>query len=314
MKVAVAGGTGTIGASIVSALASRNHTPIILSRKNDQHSDGTTSTSPAGIEVRYVDYASKGSLVRALQGVSAVISALLIPGPEFVPYQINLLHAAEEAGCARFAPSEFALSLAAHHEVDLDHAKIVVWDEVKAAMARKTIDAALFPCGMFMNYLGIGAPRAEEALAGFSEGPLMFHLNDPQGPWVEVPVQQDGSFPTLTMTDIRDVGRFVVAALEMEEPWGGRELGMAGDVIGLGEVIELCERYVGKKIEVRAFTQAQLDERLRGFDPSDILARLDCQYTMLCGRGGSVVKPVLNALCPHVHPTSVKDFLEKYWA
>ncbi|KAL4892147.1 hypothetical protein BDV59DRAFT_180938 [Aspergillus ambiguus] len=313
MQVAVAGGTGTIGASIVTALASNNHTPIILSRKTDKQDDGTTSTSSEGIEIRYVDYSSHASLVRALRGTSAVISALLIPGPEFVPYQINLLHAAEEAGCSRFAPSEFALSFSAHYEVDLDHAKIAVWNEVKMSLERKAIDAALFPCGMFMNYLGIGAPRSAEALAGFTEGPLMFHLNDPQGPWVEVPVQSDGSFPSLTMTDIRDVGRFVVAALEMREPWNGRQLGMAGDTIGLAEVIGLCEHYVGKKIEVRPVTQSQLEERLHSFGPDDFLSRLDCQYTMLCGRGGCVVEPTLNALCPQIRPVSVKMFLEAFW-
>lgn len=314
MHVAVAGGSGTIGAQIVAALAAKNHVPIILSRATDKSGEGTSSFSPTGIETRYVDYASHYSLVRALHGTTAVISALLIPGPEFVPYQINLLHAAEDAGCARFAPSEFALPMSTHHEVDIDHAKIAVWDAVRESIAQEKIDAALFPCGMFMNYLGHGAPRETEALAGFREGPLMFHLGDADGPWVEAPMGEDGSFPSLTMTDIRDVGHFVVAALEMEEPWGGRELGMAGDTMGLAEMIELCEQYLGKKIDVRPVTQTQLETRFKGFEPGDILSQLDCQYTMVCGRGGSVVRPVLNTLCPQVRPTRVKDFLEKFWA
>ncbi|KAF9887786.1 hypothetical protein FE257_009592 [Aspergillus nanangensis] len=313
MHVAVAGGrSGTIGASIVSALLAHNHTPIILSRQTSTNPSGSTSisSSPSGVSTRYVDYDSHDSLVHALHDTTAVISALLIPGPEFVPYQLNLLRAAEEVGCARFAPSEFALPFAAHQAVDIDHAKVAVWDAVKAA----NIDAALFPCGMFMNYLGIGAPRVAEALAGFREGPLMFHLGDPEGaPWVEVPLGRDGEVPSLTMTDIRDVGEFVVAALEMEEPWGGRELGMVGETLKITEVVGLCERYLGRKVEVRVVEMVSLEERLRRLDPGDVLAKMDCQYTMACGNGDSVVEPVLNALCPEVRPLGVKGFLEKFW-
>lgn len=320
MRVAVAGGSGTIGASIINALASSNkkHIPIILSRHNEKNhkNTSTASASPTGvtIETRYVDYTSHDSLVSALCDVNAVISALLIPGPEFVPYQINLLHAAEEAGCTRFAPSEFALRKSVHSEVDVDHAKLAVWDAVQESVDKGKIDAALFPCGMFMNYLGIGAPRSpEEALAGFREGPHLFHLSDPQGPWMEVPVGEDGLFPSLSMTDIRDVGRFVVAALEMEEPWGGRELSMTGGTIGFAELIELCERCLGMAVEVRQVTVSQLERRLQSVDPSDFLARMEIQYSIVCGRGGSVVTPTLNVLCPYVQPLSVKEFMERYW-
>ena len=265
------------------------------------------------LETRYVDYTSHDSLVSALCDVDAVISALLIPGPELVSYQVNLLHAAEEAGCTRFAPSEFALRKSVHSEVDIDHAKLAVWDAVQESVNKGNIDVALFPCGMFMNYLGIGAPRSTEALAGFREGPHLFHLSDPQGPWIEVPVGEDGLFPSISMTDIRDVGRFVVAALEMEEPWGGRELGMAGDTIGFAELIELCERYLGRAVEVRPVTVSQLERQLQSVDPSDFLARMEIQYSIVCGRGGSVMTPTLNALCPHVQPLSVKEFMEKFW-
>lgn len=320
MRVAVAGGSGTIGASIITALASSNkkHTPIILSRHNERNhkNTSTASESPATevtLETRYVDYTSHDSLVSALCDVDAVISALLIPGPELVSYQVNLLHAAEEAGCTRFAPSEFALRKSVHSEVDIDHAKLAVWDAVQESVNKGNIDVALFPCGMFMNYLGIGAPRSTEALAGFREGPHLFHLSDPQGPWIEVPVGEDGLFPSISMTDIRDVGRFVVAALEMEEPWGGRELGMAGDTIGFAELIELCERYLGRAVDVRQVTVSQLERQLQSVDPSDFLARMEIQYSIVCGRGRSVVTPTLNALCPHVQPLSVKEFMEKFW-
>lgn len=312
MRVAVAGGTGTIGSSIVSALASSGrHTPVILSRS----APSTPSTTTRVVETRVVDYASHESLVQALRDIDAVISALLIPGPEFVSYQLNLLRAAEEAKCKRFAPSEWALSYDAHKIVSIDKVKLMVWDEVKRSVSQGRIDAALFPCGMFMNYLGIGAPKEAEARAGFREGPMMFHFNDAEsGPWIEVPVSdEDGSFPSLTMTDIRDVGRFIVAALDMDEPWGGRELGMAGETRNLAEIVELCKKYVSKDLQVKTVPVSQLQRKLEALDPCDILARIDLEYTLACGRGGSVVKPTLNELRPEVKPTRIEEFLKKYW-
>jgi hypothetical protein len=237
---------------------------------------------------------------------------VLIPGPESITYQLNLLNAAIEAGCRRFAPSEFALCEQSQAQVDLLQPKNVVWEAVKGKVEKGLIDAARFPCGMFMNYLGIGVggEQEKEARAGFAEGAFLVHL-DAEPAYVVVPVRADGSAPSLTLTDIRDVGRFVAAALELEE-WGGRELGMAGDTLGFEELIRLCERYTGKKIEVRRVTIQQLEERLKEIPDEDMLKRMDCQIAMACARDGSVVPGVLNEVCS-VQPVKVEEFLRKYW-
>ncbi|KAL4820371.1 hypothetical protein BDW67DRAFT_152309 [Aspergillus spinulosporus] len=335
-KIAIPGGTGTIGSSLVSALHDNpKYIPIILSRATSANPPNTTSTYITSFhrekqtanttEIRYVDYTSVDSLTAALSDIHTVVSTLLIPGPELVPYQLNLLSAAIAAGCKRFAPSEFALPQHSHGDVDVDHGKIIVWDKVKDAVAKGEIDGAAFPCGMFMNYLAIGAPRELEGRAGFKEGELIFHLSgqhqnresrdnsDGNGGWIEVPLSDDGEFPKLTMTDIRDVGRFIVAALGMEEPWGGRELGMAGDTRSFHEVIPSIERILGGEIQVRAVGRRELQQRLDGLDKGDILGRIDVQYMMVCGKGGCVVEGSLNELCPEVRPTTIEEFLERYW-
>ncbi|KAL4921330.1 hypothetical protein BDW62DRAFT_197911 [Aspergillus aurantiobrunneus] len=321
--IALPGGTGTIGRTILRALlAHAQYKPIILSRATANKTNGSCSitTFPESpippIETRYVDYASTTSLTTALTGIDTVISTLLIPGPEWVTYQLNLLHASIAAGVRRLAPSEFALSQKAHHEVDIDAGKIIVWNEVKRAVAEGKIDAAAFPVGMFMNYLAIGIHDTEkerEALAGFGEGPLMFHLGDELGPWIEVPVTETGAYPEITMTDIRDVGRFVVAALGFEEPWGGRELGIAGDTRSIGDVVDGIRGVLGE-VDVRKLSREDLERRLEGLEEGDILERMEVQYMMACGRGGSVVDGVLNRLCPEIKPTSIPDFVRKYWS
>lgn len=352
VKVAVAGGSSpTLGHSVVTALLSTNgrHTPIILSRqKNPTQTSSeqftTTRTtfppplstnqldSETEVETRHVDYTSTDSLIAALRDIDTVISVLLIPNPPlFVQAQLNLLTAAEAAGCRRFAPSEFALPYHAHARVDLDAAvKIPVWQEI-LSRSSTALDVALFPCGMFMNYLGIGCPEGENgqnkaaALAGFSEGPFLFHLEEG---WVEVPVLQGaeaksdtddaaGIYPLLTATDIRDVGRFVVAAIDLEEPWAGRELGMAGSTMRFDEVVQLCEKYTGRSLEVRRVTRKQLEARLHDI-PSDlvegIIPRMECQLSMVYCDGDGHVDPALNRLCPWIRPMTIEAFLKKYWS
>ncbi|KAL4779908.1 hypothetical protein BJX76DRAFT_364845 [Aspergillus varians] len=318
--IAIPGGTGTIGHSIVAALLDHpEYKPIILSRATPTKPDGTSNTTIASsgipVETHHVNYASIPSLTTALQGVDTVISTLLIPGPEWVTYQLNLLSASIEVGAHRFAPSEWALSQKAHTEIDIDAGKIVVWDAVKKAVADGKIDAAAFPVGMFMNYLAIGIPdrdREIEARAGFREGPLMFHL-DEEPAWIEVPVTGEGQHPVLTMTDVRDVGRFVVAALGIEEPWGGRELGISGDTRNLREIVDDIQRVLDGRVSVREVAKRDLERRLEAMDEGDFYGRMDVQYTILCGKGLSVVDGVLNELCPEVKPTSIREFMERYW-
>ncbi|KAL5351280.1 hypothetical protein ACLOAV_003132 [Pseudogymnoascus australis] len=352
VKVAVAGGSSpTLGHSVVTALLSTNgrHKPIILSRQKNptQTSSGqftTTKTtfhlplspnqvdSETEVETRHVDYTSTDCLIAALHDIDTVISVLLIPNPPlFVQAQLNLLTAAEAAGCRRFAPSEFALPYHAHARVDLDAAvKIPVWQEI-LSRSSAALDVALFPCGMFMNYLGIGCPEGENgqnraaALAGFSEGPFLFHLEEG---WVEVPVLQGaeansdtdnaaGIYPLVTATDIRDVGRFVVAAIDLEEPWAGRELGMAGSTMRFDEVVQLCEKYTGRSLEVRRVTRKQLEARLSDIPPDlveGIIPRMECQLSMVYCDGDGHVDPALNRLCPWIRPMTIEAFLKKYWS
>lgn len=316
MHVAVAGGTSpTLGTSIVSALLATQgrYTPVILSRESKREAS-RLSPAQQNAEIRYVDYSSQTSLVAALRDVEVVISVLLIPGPGWITAQVNLLHAAEEAGCRRFAPSEFALADHAHTMVDLLAAKNVVWKQVQTSMSQGKIDAARFPCGMFMNYLGIGITKDDirlEALAGFQEGSFVVHLDAPL-PWIEVPVRADGSFPDLTLTDIRDVGSFIVAALDIKEPWGGRDLGMAGDTLGFTDLISLCERYTGKSIQVRKVTKPELATRLRSISPDRFIQYMECQLEIVGTLDQWAIDPMLNRLSS-IQPTTVEQYMKRYW-
>ncbi|KAJ5718378.1 NAD(P)-binding protein [Penicillium malachiteum] len=96
-KVAVAGASGNLGLSIVNQLIKNGFEVTILTRDSSQK-------FPPGIRVCRVDYNSSESLVSALSGQSAVVSAL---PRHALDIQALLIDAAVIAGVQRFIPSEF---------------------------------------------------------------------------------------------------------------------------------------------------------------------------------------------------------------
>ncbi|KAI1767858.1 NAD(P)-binding protein [Hypoxylon sp. FL1150] len=96
--VAVAGATGNIGKPILNQLIEDGFKVTALTRK------GTSHTFPPSVTVAEVDYESPESLVKALQGQDAVVSAVGFNG---LPLQLPLIDAAVKAGVKRFLPSEY---------------------------------------------------------------------------------------------------------------------------------------------------------------------------------------------------------------
>ena len=100
VKVAVAGGTGTIGRHIVEGiLAAKKHTVIVLSR-----SSSYPQLEALGAQIVAVSYSDPSTLAAALEGVHTVISTLSCRDPST---QLALLDASVKAGVKRFAPSEW---------------------------------------------------------------------------------------------------------------------------------------------------------------------------------------------------------------
>jgi uncharacterized protein YbjT (DUF2867 family) len=267
-----------------------------------------------------VDYTDHASLVGALKDVQTVISVLKIPGPEWLEYQVNLLKAAEEVGVKRFAPSEFENGPLLDGKVDIIGLKPPMWQQCKA----RSLECARFSGGMFMNYLGIGkdfngdAERELDVMQGFVDVPVIWDIANGVA---EVPVRGDGTTPKLTMTDIRDIGRFVAAACTLPDGKWENSMEMVGDTINIDEVTKLLEDVTGKKMKRRAVDKAELQRRadnIEGIGNSrdEIVTKMISQINMAAMEeqvGMCVLDPTVNRLCPHVKPTSVKEFLTKCW-
>ncbi|KAH7099443.1 NAD(P)-binding protein [Auriculariales sp. MPI-PUGE-AT-0066] len=97
---AVAGGTGGLGHLIASELVAVGAKVAVLTRPD------SNSKLPPGAEARQVDYSSEASLLKALEGIEAVVSVLAGAG---FAVQTPLADAAKKAGVKLFVPSEFGL-------------------------------------------------------------------------------------------------------------------------------------------------------------------------------------------------------------
>ncbi|CAH0043779.1 unnamed protein product [Clonostachys solani] len=345
--LALAGGTSpSLGRAIVTAvfahtswnvlILSRSTRPPIWLRAIDQHAKRH--------KIAAVDYGSVDSLATTLKGqaVHTLVSVTSAVDGTQAQTQINLLRAAVSAGCKRFAPSQWGFGPKGWAEVgSLRWADQGVREE--CANHRDQIEIACFNQGSFMNYIGHGIfatpeledvgdvawakyrsgagykPGEDEACEGLHrQGPLM----DQSGAFLvglkngiaELPVKDDGQWPRITFTSMRDVGRFIAAALDL--PRWKQEMGMAGDTLTMGELLASAEAVTGKKFKVTLIKRQDLLERLANTRDADFMQRLWIEFNLAYIRDRDdevVVRPTLNELCPAVKPITVRDYMEKHW-
>ncbi|KAL6408103.1 uncharacterized protein AUP68_08476 [Ilyonectria robusta] len=348
--LALAGGTSpSLGRAIVTAVfADQKLFPwnlVILSR---------SSHAPAWLRavdqearrhtIRVVDYSSLKSLTNALNGVHTLVSVTSAADGTQAQTQINLLHAAVKAGCKRFAPSQWSFGPRGWAEVgSLQWINQGVLDE--CIKHRGEIEFANFNQGSFMNYIGHGIypipeptsdetttttliglqngggykPGEDEACQGLHrQGPLA----DQSGAFLvglkngiaELPIKDDGQWPRITFTAMRDIGRFVAASLNL--PKWEEEMTMVGDTLTMGELLAHAEAITGKKFKVDVLKRRDLEERLANTSQEDFMGVLWTEINLACIRDREdeiVLPPVLNRMCPEVKPMSVREYMEKFW-
>jgi uncharacterized protein YbjT (DUF2867 family) len=318
--VAVAGGTSpTLGRSIVSAIVKKgSHDVVILSRSGSSPNGG--SKFKYGAPVRTVDYNSVDSLTHGLAGVHTLISIIKTNrSDQMVLSHRNMLEAAKAAGVQRFAPSEWGMGPLANEKVDLLRAKLQIWDLCLSS----GLECTRFFVGMFMNYLGQSCPadRREEALAGLEDDLMLDFINIEAGHAL-LPVTSDGQPCRLSLCEINDVGRFVAAALDLDN-WEG-EMGMVGSTTTVEEIVWVAER-TGRLVKTETFTKVHARQRIQEFDEQlkkrfslkALKGRMVTQMMeCMCEDkvGYVVIEPVLNRLCPLITPMAFDEYLTRVWS
>ncbi|QIW96198.1 hypothetical protein AMS68_001716 [Peltaster fructicola] len=305
--VAIIGASSGLGLSFIRTAARdvdamKKHHLVLISRSPQPQ------WQSKGFTVRQVDYASGASLADALQGVHTVLSfvgQVLDTDP-----QLALIEAAREAGVTRFAPSEYAGD-GPYDAIDAYKHKAVVRKAAKDAGLQVT----QFNCGLFLSLLATGTPKPvtiigredgvesgeEEALAGLR--PWNFVLNMKGG---TADLVRDGS-AKMTLTDTRDIARFVLASLDLPE-WP-EKLGMSGCVSSYKEIVAYVEKVQGRKFLIRENSIAEL-QALADSNPQ---ARFYNQVRIAIDDGWALVNPDLNKAFPHIKPVTMEEFVDKWW-
>lgn len=175
-----------------------------------------------------------------------------------------------------------------------------------------------------MNYLALGKDFGGDAQRQMA---VTQNLEDISIIWdipnrsVEMPIKEDGTAPRITLTDIRDIGRFVAAACELPDGLWRRSMEMVGETIDADEVTRLIEEASGQTFKRKTVDRAALEKRVSeikgiGRNREEIVIKMISQIelTMLEDREGmTIMRPILNELCPHVQPTSVREFVAHCW-
>ncbi|KAJ5934582.1 hypothetical protein N7466_004129 [Penicillium verhagenii] len=231
VKIAVAGGSSSVGQEVIDVLLSTNkHELLLLSRK-----DAPADEAIQGVTWVKTDYTDVNLLAEALQGVNTVLS-FVTEQDIASPIQKNLIDAAIQAGVKRFAPSEWASASTAHmswyayKETIRQYLKDINKD-------KKVLEYTLFQPGYFINYLTNPYPSAK-------------HLQLVEIPWDfqnrRVISVDGGENARLTMTAVEDLANVVARAIEFEGEWPV-DGGIRGNDLTIGELIALGEKVRGGK-------------------------------------------------------------------
>ncbi|PVH91427.1 NAD(P)-binding protein [Periconia macrospinosa] len=315
ITIAVAGGSSAgLGRSILTALKQYPDQlkGVVLGRASSKTPQWLEKM---GVEVRKVDYSSVDSLTAALQGVHTVICVLLAKDGTGESSQINLLNAGLRAGISRFAPTEFGCGLLANPRVDILRPRHIVTDACREAQQKHPgFEYACFNVGLFMNYLGYGAPDEEGALNGLND--TWVWVWDVKGMKAAIPLTKEGKVPRMTTTEIGDVGKFVAAACLLPKGSWKEDFGMVGETIHMDEVVKIIESVRGKKMEVTFRPYDQVVEENQKEEivyPNKFWGQLE-EMVARNAVGEGIVNPVLNELCPEVRPMSVEQYVRKFWS
>ncbi|KAF5695375.1 hypothetical protein FDENT_458 [Fusarium denticulatum] len=298
VKVAIAGGTGAVGKTLVDVLAGQTkHQGMILTRQELIKQD-------LALPYAVVNYDDVGSLTAVLEEhqVHTVISAFGINGKSLAISQINLIQAASASKVTqRFIPSSFATAYP-EEGVKILPPLQSYFDSLKALEATD-LEWAVVHNGIFMDYY---FPRTLKS--HYNHNTLVVDI-----PNHAAAIPGTGN-ERLTLTSIHDSARFVVAALGLSE-WP-RELRVVGDTVTYNELVRLAEDALGVTFDIKYDDL----EKLKRFEVSELPGHRDplpflSIFERWTAEGLSEVKSEgsLNEMFPEIKPWMVKDLMDQHW-
>ncbi|KAF9241701.1 hypothetical protein DTO006G1_4978 [Penicillium roqueforti] len=302
--IAVAGGTGGVGKTIVEKLLDSNFDIVVLSRtvKRD-----FASQNIQNVQINYDDIPS---IARVLEkhNIHTIISAIGLVSDETSQSQLNLIEAAEKSATTkRFIPSEY--SFVQTTELLPIDPSIQYWldaaDRLKASGLQYT---RIIP-GFFMDYWGM--PHIQTHLQ-----PFTFGIDISSG---TAAIPGDGN-NVICMTYTYDMASYLVKALDLDE-WPEFSV-IVGDEITYNQILGMAEEFTGRKFKVTydSLEQIKAGDVTVPLQPEGIEYSSDelKEVTALVSR--LTVNNVfrlpddrLNTRFPEVKPTTMRQILHNAW-
>ncbi|KAJ9488111.1 hypothetical protein VN97_g5194 [Penicillium thymicola] len=302
--IAVAGGAGGVGKTIVEKLLDSKFGVVVLSRSVKQD---LPSQNIQNVQINYEDIPSMARVLER-HNIHTVISAIGLVSDETSQSQLNLIEAAEKsASTKRFIPSEYSF-IQTTELLPIDPS-IQYWldaaDRLKASGLQYT---RVIP-GFFMDYWGM--PHVQTHLQPFTFGIDIFSGT--------AAIPGDGN-NVICMTYTYDMATYLVKALDLDE-WPEFTV-IVGDEVTYNQVLGMAEEFTGKKFKV---TYDSLEQIKTGHvtvppQPEGIEYSTDelKEATALVSR--LTVNNVfqlpgdrLNTRFPEVKPVTMRQFLHNAW-
>ncbi|KAF4898137.1 Oxidoreductase BOA1 [Colletotrichum viniferum] len=312
--IAVAGGTGNVGRTIVEAIvAAGKHEVKILARKANPDLE-----KEVGASIIVVDYANVEATTKALEdnNVHTVISAInMMPPPGQLPQEIELIRAADASKTTkRIISSGWGIPHNESQTKELGSVPHKLRARAFLENETKDLEYAVVHNGFFLDYW---APQAEKS----NMTPFTLFIDIPND---SAAIPGSGNVPS-AFTHTRDVAKFVAAALDLKK-WDN-DLYIVGDKVTWNEFLKLAEDAKGTKFNV-AYDSA---EKLKAGQTTELPGQIPAYpffpkeaYQALAGTFGwwfengtfdipPSGKKTLNELFPEIKAWKVKEILEKAW-
>ncbi|EJP63771.1 nmrA-like family protein [Beauveria bassiana ARSEF 2860] len=297
--VAVAGGTGKLGRTIVEAiLQSSKYEVIILSRKPDPQLG-----KDIGAPIVPTDYYDTKAITKILEdkNVHTLVSAITMGSPADgrPPPEIQLIQAADASKLNIFSHIDKLDSVI--HKLD-----------AQKELARVTdLETTYFLIGTFMDYWG---PAEKTRLAPF---PVVLDI-----PNNMAAISGSGDTPVV-FTHTIDVAKFVAASLALTD-WDPVTYIM-GDKLSWNQVVKLAEAARGREFKVSYDSLHDLKNGKRtelpgqanvyNYVPKEAFDVLACALGTWYEEGffNFDSGKTLNTRLPHIETLKMKDILNEAW-
>ncbi|KAF1917329.1 hypothetical protein BDU57DRAFT_513529 [Ampelomyces quisqualis] len=306
ITVAVAGGTGGIGKTIVEEIArSGRYEVVVLSRK--------PSTIPGlGVPVVAADYNDIASFTRLLQerNVEIVISSLGLFSEESAQAQLNLIHAAiASTTVKKFIPSEFGIRYT--KDILSFYPAGQWWIDAADLLRESHLQFTRIILGWTLDHYGI--PGVPSNMNPFSYA-IDFHNH-------RAAIPGDGKAPVAFLHS-SDLAKYILAMLE-QDSWPEYSA-FAGDRMSWGDLLKLAEEVTGTKWDVTYDPIEKLEkgegtvlEQPKGAMelPEEALRHLWCEFGIMADKGlmDITTEGLRNREFPHVSPLTVREVVETAW-